>query len=196
MKQINLLVNLLPILVIAAVGWAAFQQWQGSQLASRPDYDNPNPPPRTGLAPEPKNSRQAEVIEVQSGDTLTVMLDGRPERIRLCGINAPKIGQMGGTESRDYLRSLIAAAHHKVVVIINDTDRQERKIAEVFVADPQPNAPEQEKFLNYELVSKGQAGTHKTFVQRCPNGSFLTQGEQEAKRTGQGMWNRARVSIQ
>jgi endonuclease YncB( thermonuclease family) len=195
MKQINLLVNLLPILVIAAISWAVFQQWRSSQLASRPDYDNPNPPPRIGLAPKPKNSRQAEVIDVQSGDTLTVMLDGRPERIRLCGINAPKIGQMGGTESRDYLRSLIAAAHNKVVVMINDTDRQERKIAEGFVADPQPDAPEQEKFLNYELVSAGQAGTHKTFVRRCPNGSLLVQGEQEAKRMGHGMWNQTGVSI-
>ncbi|MBD2023265.1 hypothetical protein [Leptolyngbya sp. FACHB-711] len=90
MKQIKFLINLLPVAVMAAMSWVVFQQWQSSQLATRLDYDNPNPPLPTGLSPEPKNSRQAEVINVQSGDTLTVMLNGRQESIRFCGINAPK----------------------------------------------------------------------------------------------------------
>ncbi|MBD2023266.1 thermonuclease family protein [Leptolyngbya sp. FACHB-711] len=78
---------------------------------------------------------------------------------------------------------MIAAANNTVIVMVNDTDRQGRKIADVLVSDPQPDAPEQEKFLNYEIVSAGLADIHTAYVESCFNRSLLVQGGREAKQS-------------
>ena len=48
----------------------------------------------------------ARVISVHDGDTLTVLIDHRPVRVRLTDIDAPELGQPFGTRSRQSLLEL------------------------------------------------------------------------------------------
>jgi micrococcal nuclease len=65
-----------------------------------------------------------QVKEVHDGDTVTIIVGGRPEKVRLIGIDAPEMGQKPwGRKSRDHLESLISDAGWKVRV---ETDVEER----------------------------------------------------------------------
>lgn len=93
MKRLKPLINFLPLGAIALlVGVMSWQQWQRQQSA-RMDYDNSTPPPSTHLSPELGQSETAAVIDVHDGDTIKVSLNGRQERIRFCGIDAPELAQ-------------------------------------------------------------------------------------------------------
>ena len=109
----------------------AFQKWQAVQ-ASKPDYNNPNKVLQ-GLAPQPGSSQTWEVVNVVDGDTLTVRAEGKEDRIRLCGIDAPALGQPVGNAARKKLRSLVSAVGNQVTVFSSERDREGQLLAEVFV---------------------------------------------------------------
>lgn len=88
---------------------------------------------------------------------ITVEQGWRKVRVRLCGIDAPELAQPLGMESRNQLRQLIANARNQVILYGNDTARYGRRVAEVFVPDPTPQQPEQEKVLNDAMVRVGIA---------------------------------------
>lgn len=192
-KTLKTFSNWIPILAIAVLGFLAFHQWQTSQ-AAKPDYNNPNQPALTGLAPKPGLSEFWEVVKVSDGDTITVRADGKEDKIRFCGIDAPEVGhgdqpgQPFGAESREKLRSLISAAGNQVIVYPAERDRYGRLVAEVFVSAGK--GTEEEKFLNYELVRAGLAYHYAKYSDRCPNGKdFLVQAEQEAQAKRLGVWS-------
>jgi endonuclease YncB( thermonuclease family) len=138
--------------------------------------------------PRPE-SEAAEVIDVHDGDTITVKLGWQTVMVRLCGINAPELSQPLGVQSRDHLRSLLARAGNQVILYISDTDRYGRKVAEVFVSDPTPQQPEQEKILNDEMVRAGMVYHYAKYRDRCPNGgSGLIKAETEAQSKRMGVW--------
>lgn len=165
----------------------------GCQLAeelrsNRTDYDNPNPPTPTGLTAEPKQSQRGKVISVEDGDTIEIMLNGKEEQIRFCGIDAPEMKQALGQQSRSKLQTLIDGAKGEVIIVVTDIDRYKRKVAEVFVPDPKPNSPENEKLLNYEMVRSGNAFVYPRYVGNCPNGQFIKQAEEDAKQERVGVF--------
>ena len=108
------LLNLLPIVAIAGLGFFAWQKYQSSQTASQPDYENSNASAQatnpTGRMPQ---SERWQVVSVADGDTLTVGSRGKKEKLRLCGIDAPEIahgskpGQPLGNEATEKLKSLV-----------------------------------------------------------------------------------------
>ena len=129
------------------------------------------------------------MINVHDGDTITVKLDWQTVKVRLCGVDAPELNQPFGVQSRDYLRSLLASASNQVILYISDTDRYGRKVAEVFVPDPTPQQPEQEKIVNDEMVRAGMAYHYAKYSDRCPNGrSGLVKAETEAQSKHLGVW--------
>jgi endonuclease YncB( thermonuclease family) len=65
------------------------------------------------------------------GDTLRVQRQGREERLRLCGIDAPELDQPLGPEARDHLRGLLAG-HDEVLVMAVERDRYGRLVAELW----------------------------------------------------------------
>ena len=88
-----------------------------------------------GLGPKPGASEIWEVVNVSDGDTITVRANGKEDRIRFCGIDAPEVshgnksGQPLGDESRQMLRSLIGAAGNQVIVSSVERDRYGRLVA-------------------------------------------------------------------
>ena len=181
--------TLLPIVAIAVmVCLYLASQWQQSQ-ARRPGYDDPTAaPPAPGLLAKPEGET-ATVINVDDGDSITVKWGLQSIKVRLCGIAAPALGQSLGLESRDYLRQLIASTGNQVVLYGSDTDRYGRKVAEVFIPDPTPQQPEQEKVLNEAMVRAGMAYHYAQYSDRCPNGSSsLVKAETQAQSKRIGVW--------
>ncbi len=130
------------------------------------------------------------MINVHDGDTLTVQQGWQKVKVRLCGIDAPELAQSLGVESRNQLRQFIASAGNQVILYGNDIDRYGRRVAEVFVPDPTPQQPEQEKVLNDEMVRVGMAYHYAKYSDRCPNGrSGLVKAEAEAQSKRLGVWS-------
>ena len=182
------LVNLLSIVAVTLIIALLWQQWQTSQAAKRPDYDNAAAPLPTGLAPRPE-SIPVEVVNVHDGDTITVKQGWQKVTVRLCGIDAPELDQPFGVQSRDHLRALLAKAGNQVVLYITDTDRYGRKVAELYVPAHNPKQPEEEQFVNEEQVQAGMAYLYARYASRCPNGGAIAQVEAGAKQQRRGVWS-------
>ncbi len=209
MRRLKQAVNSLPIAIVLVISVFAFHRWQGSQ-AAKPDYDNANQPALTGLGPQPGQSQLWQVVKVSDSDTITVRADGKEDRIRFCGIDAPEVrhgdqpSQPFGEAAREKLRSLLSAAGNQVIVYpaervpfgISKAARYGRLVAEVFVSAGK--GTEEEKLLNDELVRAGLAYHDAKYsdpcgigcAAGCPNGKeFLVQAEQEAQAQRRGVWS-------
>jgi endonuclease YncB( thermonuclease family) len=137
------------------------------------------------------------VVAVADGDTVTgrSWRTGRTEKIRLCGIDAPEIahgrkpGQPLGKESRETLRSLLAAGGNEMAVQSVERDRYGRLVGDVFVRVNNPQMPQAERLVNLELVRAGMAYHYTQYSDRCPNGGEdLAAAEQAAQRQRLGVW--------
>ncbi|MEX0272698.1 thermonuclease family protein [Leptolyngbyaceae cyanobacterium UHCC 1019] len=186
MKRLKKAVNWIPVGVLMTIAILSFQKWQTFQ-ASTPDYNNPNHASQ-GLAPKPGLSEMWEVVNVVDGETLTVKTEGKKDLIRLCGINAPELGQPVGNDAREKLRLLVSAAGSQVIVVPSERNRDGQLLADIFVSAGK--GTEEEKLLNYEMVQAGMARHYKEYSDRCPNGSeILADAEKEAKSKQVGLWS-------
>ncbi len=87
------------------------------------------------------------VVGVSDGDTIRVMHDGRGEKIRLYGIDAPEKRQAFGNRAKQLVSAL---AFGKVVKVeVKDQDRYGRTVADVILPD--------RKNLNHDIVKAGFA---------------------------------------
>ena len=86
-----------------------------------------------------------DVIGIADGDTLTVLLNGRPARIRLANIDAPEERQAFGSLARDSLAKLC----HREAAVVNvvSTDRYGRAVALVSCAGINVNRAQVERGL-------------------------------------------------
>lgn len=60
-------------------------------------------------APSPSSLLKARVSEVIDGDTVRVWLDGKEELVRYLAIEAPKLSEAGGLESRQVHQKLLSS---------------------------------------------------------------------------------------
>src|SRR5207302_4566860 len=91
----------------------------------------------------------AQVLSVHDGDTITVQLADRKEKVRLIGIDAPEIDQAPwGIQARDALRGLLDGKTVRLETDITVRDQYRRLLAYVYVG---------EMLVNLELVRQGQA---------------------------------------
>lgn len=171
MKLRNIL-NFLP-LVLVGIGTISFISWEKSDR---------NQFPRTDAPPL---SERWYVSKISDGDTLTVRQeDGSEMKIRLCGIDAPERSQPLGRESTEHLRSLIQQTNGEVQVVPVEKDRYGRTVAEVFTV-----LGNQEKLLNAEQLSSGNAYLYKQYAGNCPNKLPLETAEEIAREKHLGVWN-------
>ena len=166
------LFNALPLLVVAGLIWFHFQQ---------PKSDRP----KLAKPPSQTESRRCEVVEnsIYDGDTFRVRCNGREEKIRLCGIDAPELKQPLGIDSRDYLRFLIAKASNKVIIIEMDRDKYNRTVAEVLF-----DTPEGEQSIQEEMLKGGIAYHYKQFSGNCHNSNVLDTAEEIGRSQQRGVW--------
>ena len=134
------------------------------------------------LAPPPVRAESflARVIGVQDGDTLEVLRDGRPVRVRLHGIDAPERRQPFGTRARQLVADL--AFGRQVRVERLDTDRYGRLVGRVTLPDG--------RLLNLELVAAGLAWWYREYA---PRDGTLAAMEERARRLKRGLWSDPRA---
>jgi endonuclease YncB( thermonuclease family) len=114
------------------------------------------------------------VVSVHDGDTLTVLIEHRPVRVRLIDIDAPELRQPFGTRSRQSLSSLCFGKDASLDV--RGHDRYNRTLARVTCGGADANA---------EQVRRGYAWT---FTRYARADSPLFAIEREARAAHRGLW--------
>ncbi|MEP0754946.1 thermonuclease family protein [Trichocoleus sp. Lan] len=185
------LIHALPFMAIAAmIGLIVYQQWQQT-LQARPDYDSADAaPPRypakitANRNPSLPQSENWKVQQVLTGESMIVTAGWKKEKLRLCGIDVP---DSLAVESRNYLKGLVEQAEGAVIVIPTGRDRSNRMIGEVFVSANASN-PDEEKFLNEEMVMAGLAYHYSPYSSGCLNRAGIIQAEEIARSEHRGIW--------
>jgi endonuclease YncB( thermonuclease family) len=115
-----------------------------------------------------------EVIRVLDGDTIEVLHEKKPERIRLYGIDCPEKGQPFGQKAKQATSSLLFGK--QVRIESHGRDKHRRTLGTVFDGDLN---------VNQELIKEGWCWWFRKFV---PRDQTLKQLEQEAKEAKKGLW--------
>ena len=115
------------------------------------------------------------VVGVSDGDTITVMHDGKGDKIRLNGIDAPEKGQPFTNRAKQFVSEL--AFDTDVKVETKGEDRYGRTIGEVFLPDG--------RNLNQEIVKAGFAWWFRRYA---PHDKDLERLETEARDAKRGLW--------
>lgn len=106
-----------------------------------PQVDTPKPETM------PDVTFRGKVIGVTDGDTISVLRDRQPVKVRLNGIDAPESHQDFGTQSKKTLSDLVFGKEVGIKEV--DTDRYGRMVGIVFLADGTN--------VNYAMVYAGMA---------------------------------------
>lgn len=117
---------------------------------------------------------QGKVIRVLDGDTIEVLQDKKPVRIRLANIDAPEKKQAFGRWSANQLKALLAA--QPVTVTYTQTDRYGRIIGHVFTT----NGTDASRFM----VQSGAAWVYE----RYNEDESLPALQREAQEQKRGLW--------
>ncbi|EBJ1026327.1 hypothetical protein DO109_23125 [Salmonella enterica] len=117
---------------------------------------------------------RGKVIRVIDGDTIDVLQDKNPVRIRLANIDAPEKKQAYGRWSANQLKGLVAA--QPVTVTYTQTDRYGRIIGRVFTT----NGTEASRFM----VQSGAAWVYE----RYNADRALPDLQREAQAQKRGLW--------
>ena len=120
-----------------------------------------------------KKVYQGKVIKVTDGDSINILYEGKPLRIRLAEIDAPERGQPFWKKSREALANYVAGKQVKVIEI--DVDRYKRIVGQVYVGD---------LWVNGELVRGGYAYVYPRYATT----ERLYEFEEEARESQAGIW--------
>lgn len=114
------------------------------------------------------------VVGISDGDTLTVLVDSTPRKIRLNGVDAPESRQAHGTKAKEFLAAL--AFRKDVTLRVVDTDRYGRLVADVIVDGRSAGAA---------LIEAGYAWHYKAYSKD----PALAALELEARKRKAGLWS-------
>lgn len=117
----------------------------------------------------------ALVVSVKDGDTIEVLSNGRPTRIRLHGIDCPEKRQAYGARAK--LVTAVLTFGQTVSIHPHDKDKYGRTVAEVLLPD-QTN-------VNRLLVKEGWCWWYRQYA---PDDTVLETLETEARQTKRGLW--------
>lgn len=114
-----------------------------------------------------------KVISIADGDTLTILVDKTPTKVRLAEIDTPEMGQAFGKRAKQTLSDL---AFDKIAkVVVTDLDRYGRQVGRVYVDTLD---------VNKEMVRLGLAWA---YLQYQTDTSF-SELEAEARAAKRGLW--------
>ena len=128
------------------------------------------------------DGERATVTTVNDGDTVSVIMNGKHERIRLAGIDAPEVGQRPwGAESKRYLETLISYSGRKVKVEfdVEKKDKYGRLLAYLWTKDG--------RLINLLMVRAGFAMLY-TIPPNVKYAGELRAAQLEARTEKAGIW--------
>ena len=123
----------------------------------------------------PAGATTGNVISVLDGDTIEVLDNQRPERIRLSGIDCPEKGQAYGQKAKDAVADL--AFRKEDTVKTHGYDKYTRTIADVLLPDGTN--------VNHTLVKQGWCWWYRKYA---PGDTVLEGLETEARGAEKGLW--------
>lgn len=139
-----------------------------------------------GCRPSSRHAGEtASVVRVVDGDTIVVRIDGREERVRYIGINAPESVtpdrpvECFGREASAANAALVAGKQVRLERDISDRDRFGRLLRYVYVDGT---------LVNAELVRQGYARAI-TIQPDTRESGRLRDLEREAQAAGRGLWS-------
>lgn len=115
-----------------------------------------------------------QVVGVSDGDTISVLHDGKAEKIRLNGIDCPESHQDFGQRAKQFTSDL--AFNKTVTIEVSDHDKYGRTVGDVILPDG--------RNLNRELVRAGFAWWYKKYSKDQSLGEL----EAEARAAKRGLW--------
>jgi micrococcal nuclease len=125
---------------------------------------------------------RGQVVSVRDGMTMTVLIDGRNETVRLRGVSAPELDQEPwGPASRDFLRALVEGKTVRLETDVTVRDQSKRLLADVYAGDI---------FVNLELVRQGMAVV-STVPRNVAHEEEYRKAQEEARERGYGLWGRS-----
>ena len=116
-----------------------------------------------------------QVVSVLDGDTLEVLHNSRPERLRLSGIDCPEKGQAFGKRAKHAASELTFG--REVTLQTFGKDKYGRTIADVLLPDGTN--------VNQELVKQGWCWWYRKYA---PGDTVLEGLEMEAREAKKGLW--------
>jgi len=128
------------------------------------------------LVSQVSNAEYLESLKIKrvvDGDTVHVFYQDEVYKIRLTEIDAPERDQPYGSNSTEYLKSLLKEG--RVDVDISGTDRYGRKLGRLYWRG---------KDINRELVSAGYAWVYDQYV---TDNSFY-ENQSKARNSKKGLW--------
>jgi micrococcal nuclease len=131
--------------------------------------------PLLAFAGPPVYTLQGKAVRIIDGDTFDLLVGATTHRIRLAGIDAPEKKQDFSNASKQFLGELCNG--QLLTVVVTDTDRNKRKIVEVYT--------QQKLWINKELVIKGLAW-HFT---KYSSNKELANAELQARKQKMGLWS-------
>jgi micrococcal nuclease len=131
--------------------------------------------PLLATTPPPVYTLKGKAVRIIDGDTFDLLVGSTTHRIRLAGIDAPEKKQDFSNASKQLLGQLCNG--QLLTVVVTDTDRNKRKIAEVYT--------QQKLWINKELVVKGLAW-HFT---KYSSNKELANAELQARKLKIGLWS-------
>jgi len=151
-----------PRLLLLALAAAVFA---ATQCAATPD---PVPEARTTI-----RILNGRVIGVGDGDSLTLLVDREPIRVRLAQIDAPESDQPYGNDAKVALSTLAFRKQARVEVV--DIDRYGRSVGEVFIDGID---------VNRTMVREGHAWAYT----RYSHTTDFVELENGARAASKGLW--------
>jgi len=146
----------------------------------RQDIDEPQVATarETQLLPTLEGLR-GQVLSIQDGDTLTVMVGNKRENVRLIGSEAPHLTHsVRGKQSRDFLGRLVRGKAIRLEIDPIRRDPSKRLLAYVYAGDV---------FVNLGLIRQGQAAMSKGHPSRKYADEYR-KAQTEAQEAGRGIW--------
>jgi len=118
------------------------------------------------------------VVGISDGDTITVLHDGRGEKIRLYGIDCPEKKQDFGQRAKEFASQNVFGKVVEVETV--DTDRYGRTVGLVYL--------DNKYSLNEALIASGYAWVYKRYCVRSACKEWL-EIELEARKMKRGLWS-------
>lgn len=119
---------------------------------------------------------KAKVTYVIDGDTFHVLIDGKKEKIRMFGIDAPESKQEWGLEAKESLNKLIS--NKEVLLDIKSKDMYGRLLATVFIG---------KQNINLEMIATGNAWYYEYYDK---NNTDSQNAMENAKKKKLGLWSK------
>ena len=121
---------------------------------------------------------------VHDGDTIRVKCQGEQVKVRFACIDAPELAQPMGTESRDYLRSLLSEANNQVKIQPITTDRYGRTVAQLW-----RKSSIGEELVQSRMAGAGMAYPYDRYKSDCPDWEAVTSSSSRAESERIGVYS-------